>query len=78
MKYPCQCCGHLTVEEKFDICPVCYWEDDPHQAECPDCAAGANGVSLVQAKRNYALFGACEEDFAARVREPLPEEIPMV
>lgn len=29
-KVQCLCCGCLTLDERsgFDICPVCYWEDD--------------------------------------------------
>ncbi len=31
-KYRCLCCGYLTLESRgeFDICPVCYWEDDTY------------------------------------------------
>ena len=76
MNHPCQCCGNLTVSEAYDICPVCYWEDDPSQAECPDCAGGANGISLIEAKRNYNLYGACEERLLRYVRPPRSEEIP--
>ena len=27
---PCPCCGYLTLDERggYEICPVCYWEDD--------------------------------------------------
>jgi hypothetical protein len=31
MKYTCPCCGHKTFNEppgSFDICPICYWQDD--------------------------------------------------
>lgn len=32
MKYECLCCGYKTLETrgKFDICPVCFWEDDTY------------------------------------------------
>ena len=34
-KYKCPCCGFYTFDEKlngnYDICPVCFWEDDPIQ-----------------------------------------------
>lgn len=36
-KYKCPCCGFYTFDEKlngnYDICPVCFWEDDPIQLE---------------------------------------------
>ncbi len=76
MKKQCQCCGCLTISGKFDICPVCLWEDDPNQAECPDCSGGANSVSLIEAKKNYKLYGACEERLAKYVRKPEDSELP--
>ncbi len=32
MKYKCLCCGYLTLSARaeFDICPVCFWEDDAY------------------------------------------------
>lgn len=33
-KYKCPCCGYFTFEKKeraYDICLVCFWEDDPEQ-----------------------------------------------
>lgn len=29
-KYRCPCCGFFTLDERggYDICPVCFWEDD--------------------------------------------------
>lgn len=30
----------------FEICAVCYWEDDNMQLENPDCSGEANALSL--------------------------------
>ena len=53
-KYKCPCCGFYTFDEKpngnYDICPVCFWEDDPIQLEDNEYEGGANRVSLVQAR----------------------------
>lgn len=31
-KYTCPCCGYKTLEEEvrgsYEICPICFWEDD--------------------------------------------------
>ena len=31
-KFTCPCCGYLTLNERgaYDICPVCFWEDDAY------------------------------------------------
>ena len=78
--YPCPCCGFLTMNEEppgsFDICPVCYWEDDIAQYNNPDLRGGANEVSLKEARSNYCLFGASSPKFLDVVRPPLQQEVP--
>lgn len=76
-KFRCPCCGYytLTTVGVYDVCPVCYWEDDPVQEDDPDFAGGANDLSLVECRENYKKYGACEERFREHVRKPLPEEI---
>ncbi|MZR30947.1 CPCC family cysteine-rich protein [Sneathiella litorea] len=80
MKYACPCCSYLTFDEmpagSFDICPVCYWEDDPVQSKDPNFVGGANGVSLIEAKANFLKFGAVKKECQRYVRQPLPEEVP--
>jgi hypothetical protein len=74
----CPCCRNRTLSERgvFDICPVCYWEDDgqdDHDAAI--VRGGPNGsLSLEQARTNYAAYGASEERFKSCVRAPTPEE----
>ena len=67
LKYKCPCCGYYTFDSKpigeFDICPVCFWKDDPFQLENPNQEDFANKVSLSQAKENYKKFGAVAERF---------------
>ncbi len=45
MSYACPCCGYLTFDAlpygSFDICAVCFWEDDNVQNEDPDYMGGA-------------------------------------
>jgi hypothetical protein len=59
----------------FEICPVCFWEDDNVQFEDPNYVGGANSVSLNQARENFKLFGAVSKEFVKQVRKPLPQEI---
>ena len=63
---PCVCCGHLTFSAdswpgSFNLCPVCFWEDDLTQLEEPFYEGGANTISLAQAQVNYQAFGACDK-----------------
>ncbi|WP_420547618.1 CPCC family cysteine-rich protein [Curvivirga sp.] len=77
-KYQCLCCGYRTLDEpatgNYDICPVCFWEDDPIQASDPDYKGGANQVSLIQARSNYSVFGASDKDLLEHVRPPMEHE----
>ncbi len=51
-RYPCPCCGLPTIDEPgiYDICAVCWWEDDGHEGHSP---FSPNGMSLTQAKQNF-------------------------
>ncbi|WP_084542285.1 CPCC family cysteine-rich protein [Calidithermus chliarophilus] len=80
--FACPCCGYLTLNSAppgtFEICPVCYWEDDAVQFDDPDYAGGANAVSLNEARANFKNFGAISREFTTRTRRPKPEEFPLV
>jgi len=70
----CPCCGYKTLSERgaYEICPICFWEDDALQENDPDAVGGANKVSLHQAQQNYANFGACDRKSIKHVRNPDP------
>ncbi|QKE75679.1 hypothetical protein HPK19_24560 [Arthrobacter citreus] len=74
MKYTCPCCGYKILDEEppgtYDICSICFWEDDPVQFKDPDFEGGANIPSLRQAQINFIEFGACEERCIEFVRKP--------
>lgn len=76
----CPCCEFFTLHSKgeFEICEVCFWEDDPVQRMNPDYFGGANKVSLNQGKKNFIIFNACEEQHVNNVRNPLPDEYPQL
>jgi hypothetical protein len=79
-KLPCSCCGYVTLDvdpaERKRPCDVCYWIDDPAQTTDWEFRGGANDVTLVEAQRNFRLFGASQDRFKDNVRPPRPEEIP--
>ncbi|GIN93637.1 membrane protein [Siminovitchia terrae] len=74
MKFTCPCCGYKTLDGEppgtYDICEICFWEDDEVQFNDPDYESGANTPSLRKAQRNYIEFGACEERCIEFVRKP--------
>ena len=75
--YPCPCCGHLVFEGapgSYDICPICYWEDDTVQLRWPDWAGCANRPSLIESQTNYAKSGGMEARFTGHVRPPASYE----
>jgi hypothetical protein len=76
----CPCCGCKTLRDRggFEICRVCFWEDDGQDDHDADLVRGGPNalLSLAQARVNYRRFGACEERFLGNVRPPLPEELP--
>ena len=78
-KYICPCCDFRTLDEPpsgtFNICPICFWEDDNVQFKNPDYAGGANQASLNQARENFQEFGACELRCKEHVRKPTTEEV---
>jgi len=77
-KNRCPCCGYYQFDKgpgSFEICPICYWEDDKIQRDDPDYQGGANPLSLNECRNNYKKFGACEARFIALVRKPTQEEI---
>ncbi|MEV0403757.1 CPCC family cysteine-rich protein [Actinoallomurus sp. NPDC050550] len=78
--YACPCCGYLTLSERgnYEICDVCFWEDDGQDEHDADAVRGGpNGnLSLSQARRNFAAFGANREGDLPHVRDPHPTEHP--
>ena len=60
----------------YEVCPVCFWEDDPVQNEDPSYGGGANAVSLTCARENYVQYGACEPALFDSTRAPRTDEVP--
>jgi hypothetical protein len=76
-KYTCPCCGYKTLSDEpghYEICPVCFWEDDWSQKEYPDDEGGPNRVSLRTGQQNFIDFGACELDMKRYTRKPSQDE----
>src|SRR5438046_2171564 len=78
-KYRCPCCGYRTLTERgaYEMCPVCWWEDDgqdDHDAD--EVRGGPNGeLSLTKARQHFRQCRASSPRHASSVRPPRPEEI---
>jgi uncharacterized protein YjbI with pentapeptide repeats len=75
----CPCCFSRTLCDRggFEICEVCYWEDDGQDdADADIVRGGPNGdLSLTAARANYATQRACDWLHSASVRRPQSSEL---
>ncbi|MHA0331174.1 CPCC family cysteine-rich protein [Sphingomonas melonis] len=76
--YRCPCCSRLTLRGRgmFEICPVCFWEDDGQDEHDADVVRGGPNrtLSLTVARQNYLEFGAADPLDLPHVRSPTSEE----
>ena len=57
----CPCCGYRTIGARgnYDICKVCWWEDDGQDNQHPERIIGGPnyGTSLAMGRYNYLMYG---------------------
>lgn len=78
IKYPCPGCGYLVFDEppgSYEICPICFWEDDLAQLRFSRTSWGANRMSLIEAQENYFRDGVSELRFPATVRTAVASDV---
>jgi hypothetical protein len=80
--YACPCCGRKSLEERatFDVCRVCWWEDDGQDnKDAHESYGGPNyGISLSQARYNYlteGIYDPSREDLISLSEPPEKYEI---
>jgi hypothetical protein len=74
----CPVCKYRTFLEvgTWKTCPVCGWNSDPMQEALPDGPVGSNGISLNEARRNFARLGAVSEAKRDEVEPDSREKYP--
>lgn len=75
--FTCPCCGFRTLHEfpgSYEICKVCFWEDDGVQLLDPAFPGGANTLSLMESQANFAKLRVSDERFIKNVRSPRTDE----
>jgi hypothetical protein len=76
-KFTCYVCGYRTLESRcdWDVCPVCFWEDDVLVCGDEDVSSSANnGMLISAAQTNFLQFGAVSREFLGKVRPPRKDE----
>jgi len=70
----CPCCGYDSVLERcrYEICPICWWEDDGQDnQEADEVWGGPNSdLSLSQARKNFLLHGKYDPRRKDLISEP--------
>jgi hypothetical protein len=78
-KFFCNCCGYNTLTQfpdgTYEVCEICYWEDDKTQTDNPDYVSGANNVSLNEARSNYEQSGVSDLALLQYVRKASANDI---
>jgi hypothetical protein len=66
--FPCPCCGSRTLGELacYEICPVCFWEDD---------GQGDNDADLVRGGPNRHLSLTVARESFNRIGTPAPRDL---
>jgi hypothetical protein len=77
--YPCPCCKFKTLSQRggFEICEVCFWEDDGQDDHDADIVRGGpnSDLSLTKGRENFKKYGASDPKDLPHVRKALPEEM---
>lgn len=68
----CPCCGYRVLAQagEYEVCAICWWEDDPVQMTSPLLRGGANVVSLAEAQLYFITAGVSDPRFSTHVRAP--------
>ena len=66
----CDCCDYFTIpaEGDYEICPICFWEQDSFGIDMPSEPSGANhGLSLHEGRANFQKYGASSPEMIKNV-----------
>lgn len=68
-EFQCPCCDYFTLGERggYEICLVCFWEDDGNDLNELDKHSGPNHIPLRQGRQNFEKLGACDSTMIKNV-----------
>ena len=70
--FACPCCGYATLSESsaWEICKICFWEDDGQDdPKANENWGGPNKVSLYEGRKNFLAYGASDPKHMEHVRD---------
>ena len=76
--FACPCCGYATLEDiaGYDICRICFWEDDGQDDPEENInRGGPNKISLQKGRENFLLYGVSDLKDQKYVSKPASEDI---
>ena len=58
----------LGERMSYEICELCFWEDDGQDLDALDMASGPNhGLTLRESRDNFLNYGACDRRMVKHV-----------
>ena len=65
----CPCCDYFTLgkREEYEICPICFWEDDGVNFDKLDDYSSPNHKTLRQGREDFIKYGACDSTMVKNV-----------
>lgn len=65
----CECCEYVSIAESgcYQICPVCFWEDEGPGWGLDEQSPANHGLSIRQGRENFKKYGACEIEMVKNV-----------
>jgi hypothetical protein len=79
LRFDCPCCGYPTLGERdcFDICPICWWEDDNQDdGDADRIYGGPNGdYSLTEGRLNFEKYLCQYRETDPRIEDLLVDEL---
>lgn len=75
-KERCPCCDHLTLSERggYEICPICFWEDDGTNDVFRESPFSPNHCTLLDGRRQYLVCRSSKERMLEHCRHPTEQE----
>jgi len=76
--FVCPCCGYATLGEvsNYEICEICFWEDDGQDdPEASESWGGPNYISLEEGRANFLNLGVSDPKNRGCVRKPKQTDI---